>query len=206
MKEMWNERYRSASFAYGKEPNTFFKESLNAYKLSGNVLFPAEGEGRNAVYGAKLGVNAFAFDISDEGKKKALHLATAEKVEIEYTIGDFMTMDFMDQSFEAAVLIYAHFPPNIISDYHKKIARLLKPEGLVILEGFSKNNLPYRAKNPAIGGPNIEEMLFSTESISADFPNFETLQLEEVETELTEGDYHNGTGKVIRFVGRKKKE
>ena len=117
-----------------------------------------------------------------------------------------MTMNFMDQSFEAAVLIYAHFPPNMISDYHKKIARLLKPEGLVILEGFSKNNIPYREKNPAIGGPNIEEMLFSTESISADFPNFEILQLEEVETELRESDFHNGTGKVIQFVGRKKKE
>ena len=49
-------------------------------------------------------------------------------------------------------------------------------------------------------------MLFSTESISADFPNFEILQLEEVETELREGYFHKGTGMVIRFVGRKKKE
>ena len=203
---MWNERYRSASFAYGKVPNTFFKEFMNTYKLSGNVLFPAVGEGRNAVYGVKSGVNAFAFDISEEGKKKALRLATAEKVEIEYTVADFMTMDFMDHSFDAAVLISAHSPPNIISDYNKKIARLLKPEGLVILEGFRKNYLPYREKNPMIGGPNIEEMLFSTESISAHFPNFAILQLEEVETELREGDFHNGTGKVIRFVGRKKKE
>ena len=57
-----------------------------------------------------------------------------------------MTMDFMDHSFDAAVLIYAHFPPNMISDYHKKIARILKPEGLVILEGFSKTISPTERK------------------------------------------------------------
>ncbi len=201
---MWNERYRSASFAYGKEPNTFFKESLKAYKVSGNVLFPAEGEGRNAVYGAKSGVNAFAFDISEEGKKKALDLAAAEKVQIEYTVGDFMAMDFINESFDAAVLIYAHFPPTIVSEYHQKIGGLLKEDGLIILEGFSKNNLPYRAKNPGIGGPKVEEMLFSTDSVTSDFPDFEILQLEEVEIELKEGAFHNGIGKVIRFIGRKK--
>ena len=49
MKEMWNERYRSTSFAYGKEPNVFFKESLNRYNLSGKVLFPAEGDFHNGI-------------------------------------------------------------------------------------------------------------------------------------------------------------
>lgn len=200
---MWNERYRSASFAYGKEPNDFFKESLNKYNLSGKVLFPAEGEGRNAVYAAKQGLDVIAFDISQEGKNKALKLASAEKVNIDYRVGDFLTMDFVERSFDCAVLIFAHFPPNILSDYHKKIASLIKPEGLVILEGFSKNNLSYRAKNPKIGGPNKEEMLFSKESIAHDFSDFEILKLEEQEIELNEGGFHNGIGKVIRFVGRK---
>ncbi|WP_437919657.1 hypothetical protein [Sphingobacterium sp. LRF_L2] len=48
-----------------------------------------------------------------------------------------------------------------------------------------------------------EKMLFSIEEIIADFPNFEIHTLEEKETELTEGLYNNGTGSVIRFVGRK---
>ncbi|NNK79867.1 MAG: class I SAM-dependent methyltransferase [Flavobacteriales bacterium] len=204
MKEMWNERYRSASFAYGKEPNEFFKESLESYDLSDKALFPAEGEGRNSVYAAKQGLDVTAFDISEEGKKKALQLAASEEVHIDYRVGDFTTMDFVESSFDSAVLIFAHFPPDILSDYHKKIASLIKPRGFVILEGFSKNNLPYRAKNPKVGGPNKEEMLFSKESIAADFSDFEILELEEQEIELNEGAFHKGIGKVIRFVGRKR--
>ncbi|MDF9796863.1 cyclopropane fatty-acyl-phospholipid synthase-like methyltransferase [Catalinimonas alkaloidigena] len=202
MKEMWNERYRSASFAYGKEPNDFFKEALNKYNLSGKVLFPAEGEGRNAVYAVKQGLDVTAFDISQEGKNKALKLAALENVTIDYRVGDFLTMDFAEHSFDASVLIFAHFPPNILSDYHKKIASLIKPEGLVILEGFSKNNLTLREKNPEIGGPNKLDMLFSKESIAHDFSDFEIIKLEEVEIELHEGSFHNGTAKVIRFIGR----
>jgi len=204
MKEMWDERYSSKTFAYGKEPNEFLKESLSKYNISGKALFPAEGEGRNAVYAAKQGLDVIAFDISQEGKNKALKLAASEEVSIDYSVGDFLTMDFAECSFDCAVLIFAHFPPDILSDYHKRIVSLIKPKGLVILEGFSKDHLSYRAKNPKIGGPNKEEMLFSTEGIAHDFIDFEVIELREQEIELNEGEYHNGTGKVIRFVGRKR--
>lgn len=204
MKEMWDNRYRSETFAYGKDPNVFFKETIEAYNVSGKILFPAEGEGRNAVYAAKIGLDVTAFDISEEGKKKALQLAAAENVHIEYQVGDFLSMDFEENSFDAAALIYAHFPTKILSEYHQRIGELIKPNGLIILEGFSKNNLPYREKNPNIGGPNSQEMLFSVEGLRDDFSEFEILKLEEQEIELNEGAFHNGTGKVIRFIGKKK--
>jgi hypothetical protein len=41
----------------------------------GSILFPAEGEGRNAVFAAKLGWAVSAFDISNEGKNKGIKLA-----------------------------------------------------------------------------------------------------------------------------------
>ena len=45
MNNFWNERYAEKVFAYGIEPNQFYKEQLA--KLSqGNILFAAEGEGR----------------------------------------------------------------------------------------------------------------------------------------------------------------
>ncbi|MCZ4408882.1 methyltransferase domain-containing protein [Cryomorphaceae bacterium 1068] len=203
MKEMWDNRYSAATYAYGKAPNDFFKTSLEKYRPKGRILMPAEGEGRNGVYAAKLGLEVTAFDISVEGRNKALQLAQAEKVSIDYLVGDFMEMDFPDNHFDAAALIYAHFPRHLLSEYHKTIARLMEPNGLVILEGFSKSNLPLREKNPGIGGPAKKEMLFSEESIIRDFPNFEVLELAEVETDLSEGEYHNGIAKVIRFVGRK---
>jgi len=203
MKEMWDERYRSKRYAYGTAPNVFFKSSLEKYLLEGSILLPAEGEGRNAVYAAQLGLDVTAFDISEEGRKKALRLAKSHNVDINYKVGDFLEMDFSEKSFDVAALIYAHFSPEFLSSYHKKIARLIKPNGMIILEGFSKNNLPLREKNPKIGGPKNLEMLFSSETIRKEFPNFEILELEEVETELNEGDFHIGIAKVIRFVGKK---
>ncbi|EJL75480.1 hypothetical protein PMI13_00489 [Chryseobacterium populi] len=44
----WDERYSNKGFAYGTEPNNYLKNQLK--KLNpGTILFPAEGEGRNAV-------------------------------------------------------------------------------------------------------------------------------------------------------------
>jgi len=49
----WNERYSKAEFAYGELPNEYLKEQIAKLKI-GSILFPAEGEGRNAVYAATL--------------------------------------------------------------------------------------------------------------------------------------------------------
>jgi cyclopropane fatty-acyl-phospholipid synthase-like methyltransferase len=204
MKEMWNERYSSNEYAYGTDPNVFFKTSIEKHKIKGRILLPAEGEGRNAVYAAQQGLDVTAFDISEEGKKKALRLGELQNVNFKNEIGDFLKMDFAENWFDAAAIIHAHFPPNISSVYHKKVSNLIKPNGKFILEGFSKNNLHLREKNPKIGGPNKIDMLYSEEEIMKDFSDFEVLQLEELEIELNEGKYHKGIAKMIRFIGKKK--
>jgi hypothetical protein len=58
--------------------------------------------------------------------------------------------------------------------------------------------------NEAVGGPKDIDMLFSLEEIKSDFLNYEIIELSEQEIELKEGLFHNGTGSVIRFLGRKK--
>ena len=189
---MWDNRYSSEEYAYGIAPNEFFKEALNKYALSGSILLPAEGEGRNAVYAAKTGLAVTAFDISIEGKNKALKLAEKEGIVINYQVGDFYTLP-LDEQYDAAGLIFAHFPPHLLSNYHKKITGLIRSGGLIILEGFSKNHLAFQKENPQAGGPKQEEMLFSTEMIRKDFADFDILLLEEVEVELNEGEYHQVT-------------
>lgn len=203
MSEMWDERYSKTEYAYGIEPNHFLKATIDDLQLTGSMLFPAEGEGRNAVYAAQNGLNVTAFDISIEGKNKALKLANQEKVEIDYQVGDFFELACAKKKYNAIALIFAHFPPPILSKYHQKLAELIEPNGFVILEGFSKSHLAYREENPKVGGPNNIDMLFSKASIQADFSGFEILHLEECEVELMEGIYHQGKGSVIRFIGRK---
>jgi SAM-dependent methyltransferase len=203
MKDMWNSRYQSNEFAYGKAPNQFFKDVLNRFNLTGEILLPAEGEGRNAVYAAQKGLSVYAFDISVEGKNKALRLAKEKNVQIRYEVGEITDLALEDQSFDIAALTFVHLPPNLRSNFHCEVAKLIKPGGVIIIEGFSKNNLKNRRENPNIGGPNNPEMLFSVEEIKNDFKGFEIVELQETNVELKEGSFHNGLGSVIRFIGRK---
>lgn len=69
---MWNERYGSDEFVYGTEPNSFLAE--NAKRLTGPVLSLAEGEGRNAVFLASLGLDVLGVDGSAVGLAKAKRL------------------------------------------------------------------------------------------------------------------------------------
>ena len=114
----WNERYRAKEYAYGTEPNEYLKEQLG--KLApGMILFGAEGEGRNAVYAAKTGWDVSAFDVSIEGKNKALRLAEKNKVSIDYKVGLLPDLNYKNEQFDVIALIFAHFPPEIKSEYHK---------------------------------------------------------------------------------------
>lgn len=199
----WNDRYCEKEYAFGEEPNVYLKEQLEKLD-AGKILFPAEGEGRNATFAGKLGWNVSAFDISAEGKKKALQLAKKNKVTMNYQLGELPDLAYSEDHFDVVSLIYAHFPPAIKSNYHQLLDKLLRKDGLIIFEAFSKNNLGYRKENPKIGGPVDIDFLFSIEEIESDFSNYEIIELEEKEVKLNEGLYHIGLGSVIRFVGRKK--
>lgn len=201
--DRWNDRYSTDEFAYGEQPNNYLKEQLMQLE-AGTILFPAEGEGRNAVFAAKLGWKVSAFDISIEGKNKALQLAQNNNISIDYQVGELQALDYKTEQFDAIALIYAHFPSAIKSTYHKTLSNYLRKGGLLIFEAFSKKHLDYLAKNEKVGGPKEIDMLFSIEEIRADFENYEILVLEEKEIELNEGLFHNGQGSVIRFVGRRK--
>ncbi|MEX1384036.1 class I SAM-dependent methyltransferase [Lutibacter sp.] len=205
MKEFWEERYSEKEFAYGVEPNVFFEKVVKDLKLKGTILLPAEGEGRNAVFAAKKGLNVTCFDISSQGKMKAEKLATLNNVQINYLVGEFSELEFEENSFDVIALIYAHLPSNVKSQYHQELVKYLKKDGVLILEGFSKKQLEINKENEKPFGPPNIEMLYTIEDIQNDFSVLETIELSEELIELNEGIYHKGKGSVIRFIGKKNK-
>lgn len=201
---MWNSRYAEKEYVYGKEPNQFFKSHLDEFEPNSNVLFAAEGEGRNAVFALKNGLKAIAFDFSVEAKKKAMQLAEENLVQLEYHIGNLLDINFPEESFDGLVLIYAHFPPPIRKKIHQKLQTLLKSGGKLILEGFSKNHLEVSKNNERTSGPQNIEMLFTTDIIKNDFNEIEfSLEVEEI-VELVESKHHEGKSSLIRMIGVKK--
>ena len=144
-----------------------------------------------------------AFDISAEGRAKALRLAQDNGVTISYQLGELADLPYAAEQFDVIALIYAHFPAAIKAAYHRGLDRYLRKGGIVLFEAFSKRHLAYVARDERVGGPKDEASLFSLEEIRRDFPNYTFRELREEEIELSEGLYHNGVGSVIRFVAVK---
>jgi SAM-dependent methyltransferase len=202
MKVFWDERYKQEDYAYGESPNAFLKQCLSDIE-PGKALFPAEGEGRNAVYAATLGFIVEAFDLSEEGKKKAQQLATRKGAEIHYQVGNLETMNYEPSSFDLIVLIFAHFPADLRFSFHQQLISYLKPGGLVIIEGFSQSHTYFQNLNANAGGPKDPLMLYNEAMLLKDFKGFETMILKTEEVELSEGKFHQGTASVVRYLGRK---
>ena len=197
MNQFWNERYAAKEYVYGTEPNQFLKSQLE--KLSpGKILFPAEGEGRNAVYAAQLGWQVTAFDASVEAGKKAEKLARNKNVKINYQINDFENIEFSTESFDCIALVYAHMQSNKRNEYHQKLISFLKPGGSLILEAFSKKQI-----NNNTGGPRNIEMLFSVEEMKSDFRNLDEINCWTEDILFDEGIFHQGNASVIRVLGKK---
>jgi len=197
MKDFWNERYQQDAFIYGKKPNTFFAEQILLLE-PGNLLLPAEGEGRNAVYAAGLGWRVTAFDFSDAARKKAQKLALEAKVKIDYRISQATDFEAEKASFDVIALIYAHLPPQIRKVVHQRVVTWLKPGGRVILEAFHPRQLQHSS-----GGPKNPEMLYDQVMLRDDFSSLKEIIMKEQTIHLSEGNYHQGEAEVVRYVGKK---
>jgi cyclopropane fatty-acyl-phospholipid synthase-like methyltransferase len=197
MKEFWDERFGQKMYYYGKAPNVFYANQLIQLQ-KGKILLPAEGEGRNAVYAAIKGWTVKAFDFSEEGRKKALDLAASYDVTIDYQLMEASEFQ-ASESFDVIALVFAHFAGEERKQLFEKLEKSLAPEGHLIMEVFSKNQLGRES-----GGPKDLELLYSKSEIQALFPNLDFLILEEMKIELDEGFYHQGDAAVIRVLAQKK--
>ena len=198
----WNNRYSGDEYAYGELPNNYLQEQLKKLP-AGKILFPGEGEGRNAVYAARMGWEVGAYDISPVGKMKAEKLAAKHHVQIDYSVGEIQHLDYQKEQFDVVALIYLHLAKDERRSLYDSIYHVLRPGGIVIAELFSKNHIEYQKKNRNVGGPGNIDFLYSIRDMKDEFHTYSILELEEVEIELQEGEYHNGTASVIRFIGRK---
>lgn len=197
MKEFWDQRYREPEYAYGIQPNVFFKETL-APLSPGKILLPAEGEGRNAVYAATQGWDVRAFDFSSEAKRKALALARQHQVSIRYDVLDVRDYAYPDNTFDVIGLFFTHIPYTLRPAFHRALIRSLRPGGHIILEAFHKNQVNYSS-----GGPKDLAMLFSIEELGNEFNGLTFQALEDKLIELNEGPYHQGKAHVVRMIAIK---
>ena len=197
MQNQWDERYARQEYIYGTEPNKFLKEQLSLLK-PGRILFPAEGEGRNAVFAASLGWETDAFDQSVEGQKKAVKLATHKGVNINYYIQSLNDWNPEPDQYDCIALIFVHLPEGLRQQVHNAVVKALKPGGTLLLEAFTLNQLPRTS-----GGPKTAELLFLEEQITSDFKDLIFTTFAETQSMLNEGPLHQGLADVIQLTAIK---
>lgn len=136
----WDVRYSMEGFAYGTEPNTFLRETVQslllvdtAFPSDAACLMLAEGEGRNAVFMAQQGFHVTGVDSSAVGLHKAQGLAEKHQVDITTRVADLQEYDLGVEAWDVIAGIYCHVPSIIRQCVLADIPRALKPGGTPFL-------------------------------------------------------------------------
>jgi len=102
------------------------------------IANPLGSHGRVAVSLALLGAEVNVFDLSVSNKQYAIELAASAKVDIKYTVGDFLEVaDQQDEKFDAIVmelgiLHYFYDLDHVV----RTLWTMLKPEAILVLNEF----------------------------------------------------------------------
>jgi 2-polyprenyl-3-methyl-5-hydroxy-6-metoxy-1,4-benzoquinol methylase len=199
-KQFWNERFNQPEFIFGKEPNEYLVEQASNYlKPNFSVLCIADGEGRNGVWLAKQGMSVTGFDISDIALAKASQFAADSGVNIQYSLCDTDGFHWQANSYDAVIGIFIQFAdPEMRARIFKQVHQTLKPGGVFILQGYTPKQLEYKT-----GGPSLLEYLYTEEIIRELSREFEILDLQCYEKELSEGAKHSGMSALLGMVAQK---
>lgn len=193
----WNERFSSAEYYYGEEPNEFIREQ--AYRLGSHkrIIAFAEGEGRNAVYLARSGHNVTAIDYSEKGLLKTQKLAQKHNVNVHTKQVNLLTDHVPQKEYDAAIMVFGHFHCSDQRVVLDKLKHAVKPGGMILLEVYSKEQIHYRT-----GGPSDRELLYEPAEILAWCKGFKVLHFFYGEQERIEGKGHTGLAHVIQLAAR----
>jgi SAM-dependent methyltransferase len=195
---LWDARYGGETWFYGTAPNDFLAAEAHRFKPGGAVVSLAEGEGRNAVHLAGLGLKVTGVDASVVGLDKARRLAKLRGVAIQTVVADLAGFEFGEQMWDGVVSIWCHLPSALRDPLHRKIVAALRPGGLVLFEHYHPKQLAY-----GTGGPKDPDLLLTLDELRGAFAGFETLHAFEGERMVNEGEGHTGLSHVTQFIARK---
>ncbi|MGE3608339.1 MAG: class I SAM-dependent methyltransferase [Bacteriovoracaceae bacterium] len=198
MKDFWNDRYKDADYAYGTEANDFLKESSQRLKPNGKILCIAEGEGRNAVFLAKMGFDVTAMDLSSEGIYKARKLAQKNNVSMTTIVSDLTTFNFGTEKWDGIISIFGHLPSIIRRPVYERAIQSLKINGLFIMEAYTPEQLELNT-----GGPKDLDMLLTEQIIHQELGKLRQVFLKKSRRTIHEGKFHNGESSTLQFIGQR---
>lgn len=195
---MWNERFATSEFVFGKAPSQFLVEQV-AYLTPGqSALAVADGEGRNSVYMAEKGLTVTAMEASANAIAKGRDLAAERGVEVTFQEEDIFAYDWDAQSYDIVAGIFFQFMgPDARTPVIEGMKRAVAPGGLMMIHGYTPKQLEF-----GTGGPKAKENLYTEAYLAEAFAGWEILRLAAYEAELNEGPGHAGRSALIDLIAR----
>jgi cyclopropane fatty-acyl-phospholipid synthase-like methyltransferase len=196
--ERWERRYGAEGYVFGTAPSGFLARQAHLLHPGMTALAVADGEGRNGVWLAERGLDVLAVDFSPTGQAKAVALAAERGVALRTECADLAQWAFPTAAFDVVVAIFFQFAgPAVRTRIFDGIRRSLKPDGLLLLQGYRPEQLAY-----GTGGPSEVENLYTHELLESAFAGFSELSIHAYDAPLSEGGGHAGMSALIELVGR----
>ena len=197
--ERWESRFAAPEYLFGTAPNAFVKSQAHRLEPGQKALALADGEGRNGVWLAELGLDVLSLDFSANALKKARALAALRQVDLRFQQVDLATWPWPTAEFDVIVAIFIQFAdPPFRQRIFDGIKTALKPGGLLLMQGYRPEQLNYRT-----GGPSQVENLYTRALLEDSFSDFASIEINEHDSMVDEGGGHAGMSALIDFVGRK---
>lgn len=123
-------------------PSRYLESRFGFMEKGQRVLLVADGEGRNSVWCAEMGLIVDAFDASANAVEKARQLADARGVSVMYNVSCCETWDWQPEQYDAVIIINANFAtPAMRAELFENCMNTLKPGGTLILKGYGIKQL-----------------------------------------------------------------
>ncbi len=203
--KIWSKRYSDAGqdYLFGTEPNRFLARREQLLQDGRNAISIADGEGRNSVWLAELGLDVTAIESSAVAIEKARRLAAARKVAVRFMQADMLAPGWppvdMQAAFDWVVGIFIQFVgPEWRERQFDVMKQLTRPGGRILLQGYTPRQLEYRT-----GGPSAVENLYTEDILREAFADWKIEELVEYEDTIAEGSGHVGHSALIGMVARK---
>ncbi len=197
--QTWDARFSTDSYIFGTEPNVWLAQHRALLPPGARVLAVADGEGRNSVWMAQQGLQVDAFDISPVGVGKAIRLAAQAGVDVNFQVCSAEDFDWKVGEYDAVVAIFIQFAdPDTRRELFKRMKAALRPDGLILLQGYTPKQLEYRTGGP----PNIDH-LYTEALLKEAFGDMTIAEMTAYDDVLTEGTQHAGQSALIGLVARK---
>lgn len=127
--------YTWAEAPFRREPSALVQK-VAANRAPGRALDIAMGQGRNAVWLAKQGWTVSGYDISAEALREANAAASAAGVRLDTKLAAHEEYELGQAQWDLIVMSFA-FTRLSDSAYMKKVYDSLKPNGVLLVEGFN---------------------------------------------------------------------